>query len=68
MGEGAGGRLHNVSCYAPTTAAKRDKKKFFFQELENILFSVPKGEQYIMKEDFNARIGEGVRRMINRMT
>ena len=30
MGEGSGGRLHVVSCYAPTRAARREVKDAFF--------------------------------------
>ena len=53
----AGNRMHMVSCYAPTRAASREVKEAFFQELENIISSVPSGERYILLGDFNARVG-----------
>lgn len=57
VGRGAAGRLHVVSCYAPTRAASRETKDAFFQELENILSTVPQGEKYLLMGDFNARVG-----------
>lgn len=53
----AGNRMHMVSCYAPTRAASREVKEAFFQELENIISSVPSGERYILLGDFNALVG-----------
>ena len=57
MGEGSGGRLHVVSHYAPTRAARREVKDAFFQELDHMLASVPSGEKYVVLGDFNARVG-----------
>ena len=57
MGEGSGGRLHVVSRYAPTRAARREVKDVFFQELDNMLVSVPSGEKYVVLGDFNACVG-----------
>ena len=44
----AGSRIHMVTCYASTSAASREDKETFFQELENIISSVPSGEIYIL--------------------
>ena len=49
-------RVHLVSCYAPTRAARREDKDAFFQDLERIIASVPSGELYVVLGDFNARI------------
>ena len=57
VGKGAAGRLHVVSCYAPTRAASRETKDTFFQEIENILSAVPQGEKYVLMGDFNACVG-----------
>ena len=57
MDESAQSRLHVVSCYAPTRAASREDKEAFFQELENIISSVPSQEKYVLLGDFNARVG-----------
>ena len=50
-------KLHVVSCYALTRAASRQEKDTFFDELNNILSSVPAGEKYTVLGDFNARVG-----------
>ena len=57
VGKGAAGRLHVVSCYAPTRAASRETKDTFLQEIENILSAVPQGEKYVLMGDFNACVG-----------
>ena len=59
MGNGAAGRLHMMSCYAPTRAARRETKGAFFQEIENILSTVSQGEKYmyVLMGDFNAHVG-----------
>ena len=57
VGEGSGGILHVVSCYAPTRAASREMKDAFFLELEHMLSSIPSGEKYVVLGDFNARVG-----------
>ena len=51
-------RLHIISCYAPTRAASRETKDEFFQELENIMASIPAGERYIILGDFNPRVDQ----------
>ncbi len=53
-------KVHLVSCYAPTRAASREVKEAFFQELENIISSIPPEEMYIILGDFNARVGSRV--------
>ena len=53
----AGSRIHMVSCYASTSAVSREDKETLFQELENIISSVPSGERYILLGDFNALVG-----------
>ena len=50
-------RVHLVSCYALTRAASRENKEAFFQELDNIISTVPSGEMYVLLGDFNARVG-----------
>ena len=58
MTEGERGRLHIVSCSAPTRATKREEKENVFQEFESMLLSVPTGERYILLlGNFNACTG-----------
>ena len=57
VSEGAMGRLHVVSCYAPTTAASREDKEAFFQELDNIISLVPSNEKHFLLGDFSAHVG-----------
>ena len=57
MGKGCGGRLHVLSCYAPTRAARREVKDAFLQELDHMLVSVPSGEKYVVLGDFNHHVG-----------
>ena len=54
---GLSGKLHVVSCYAPTRAVRRDVNVAFFQDMECFLSSVPSGEKYLLLGDFNARVG-----------
>ena len=56
-GEGSGGRVRVVSCYAPIRAARREVKDAFFQELDHILASVLSGEKSVLLGDFNACVG-----------
>ena len=55
--EVSGGRLHILSCYAPTFAATREEKDNFFDMLQAALSSIPSEECYVMLGDFNARVG-----------
>ena len=54
---GCTGRLHVLSCYAPTRAALREDTDDFFNQLVAFMSSVLVGEHYIILGDFNARIG-----------
>ena len=54
---GRTGRLHVLSCYAPTRAAQREDKEDFFNQLAAFMSSVPVGEHYVILGDFNARVG-----------
>ena len=57
VGGGNGGKLHVLSCYAPTFAASRDEKDAFFDTLQQALSAIPVNECYVMLGDFNARVG-----------
>ena len=50
------GRMHTLSCYAPTFAATREKDQFF-DNLQAALSSILSDECYVMMGDFNARVG-----------
>ena len=53
------GRKHAtiVSAYAPTMTNEDDVKNKFYEDLHNVLTSVPKGDKLILLGDFNARVG-----------
>ena len=51
-----GGRLYVVSCNVPTRAASREEEENFFQDAENIICSLPKGERYVLLGNFNAHV------------
>ena len=55
--DASSGRLHILSCYAPTFAATREKKDRFFDKLQVVLSSFPSDECFVMMGDFNARVG-----------
>ena len=57
IGSGRSGRLHMLSCYAPTFSASREEKDRFFDLLQEALSSIPAEECYVMLGDFNARVG-----------
>ena len=57
IGGGRSGRLHLLSCYAPTFAASREEKNSFFDLLQDALSSIPSEECYVMLGEFNARVG-----------
>ena len=59
MGGGSGGRVHMVSGYASTRAARREEKNAFFQELDYTFLNLPSGEKYVVLSDFNACVGPG---------
>ena len=54
---GCTGRLHVLSCYALTRAARREDTDDFFNRLVAFMSSVPVKEHYIILGDFNAHIG-----------
>ena len=56
-GKGKSGRLHVLSCYAPTFAASREEKDKFFDLLQDALSAIPSGECYVMLGGFNACVG-----------
>ena len=49
--------LHIISAYAPTRAASREAKDKFFQDLDQVLSSIPSNEPYVLLGDFNAHVG-----------
>ena len=51
------GRLHILSCYAPTFIASREEKGKFYKDLQAAVSSVPSNECFGMLGDFNARVG-----------
>ena len=57
IGSGRSGRLHVLSCCAPTFAASREEKNSFFDLLQDALSSIPAEECYVMLGDFNACVG-----------
>ena len=57
QGQTNSGRLHILSCYAPTFAASRVEKDQFLNDLQQALDSIPSRESYVMLGDFNARVG-----------
>jgi len=46
--------------YAPQVGLADDIKKFFWEELEDVVLSVPQNEKLIMEGDFNGHIGEKI--------
>ena len=54
---GHAGRLHALSCYAPTRAASREDKDNFLNQLDVFITSVPAGDYYVILGDFNAHVG-----------
>ena len=57
VGRSSSGRLHIISCYAPTYAASREDKNSFFDTLQDAISSIPSDECYVLLGDFNARVG-----------
>ena len=51
------GKLHVLSCYAPTRAASRIEKDEFYNLLHQALDEIPSSEMFIVLGDFNARVG-----------
>ena len=53
------GRLHILSCYAPTYGASREAKTNVFNHLQEAMNEIQSDEPYLilMLGDFNARVG-----------
>ena len=51
-----GGRPYVVSYNVPTRAASREGEQTFFQEAENIIFSLPIRERHVLLGNFNAQV------------
>lgn len=50
-----------VQIYAPTTTAEEDAIDRFYEELQNEVNKMPKGDSLIVMGDFNAKVGSGER-------
>ena len=51
-------RVHLVSCYMHLPEQQVERTRMlFFQELDNIISSVPSGEMNVLLGDFDARVG-----------
>ena len=48
-----------VVCNAPTFRAPASQKENFFQDLQDIILSVPADQSLVLLGDFNARVGSG---------
>uniref|UniRef100_A0A8D9AY99 Craniofacial development protein 2 n=1 Tax=Cacopsylla melanoneura TaxID=428564 RepID=A0A8D9AY99_9HEMI len=46
-----------ICCYAPTLNSPEQQKTKFYEELKNVVNSVPKKEKIIIAGDLNARVG-----------
>ena len=46
-----------VSVYVPTMANQDEHKEAFYQQLDEVIRSIPAGDKLIVLRDFNARIG-----------
>ena len=57
QGNGSSSFLYVLSCYASTFAANREEKNAFFDTLQQALSTVPADECYVLRGDFNARVG-----------
>ena len=47
-----------ISCYAPTLTSSEEIKDQFYEQLDNLLASIPRHEKIILLGDFNARVGK----------
>ena len=55
----AGEEILNVICvYAPQVELADDIKRMFWEELEEVMQSVPQNEKLCLGGDFNGHIGE----------
>ena len=46
-----------ISAYAPTLPASDASKEEFYEELTNVIDSVPRRDELFLLGDFNARVG-----------
>ena len=53
----ASGRMHVLSCYAPTFTATKKEKDRFFDSLQVALSSIPPDECFMMLGAFNCHVG-----------
>ena len=53
------GYITAISAYAPTLLASDEDKDEFYQQLSDLLSSIPAGHDVALLGDFNARIGAG---------
>ncbi|XP_029638786.1 craniofacial development protein 2-like [Octopus sinensis] len=51
------GRTHHISAYAPILTAENEKKDQFYEELQDMINSVLRADQFFLMGDFNARVG-----------
>ena len=51
------GYITVISTYAPTLLASDEDKDEFYQQLSDLLSSIPAGHDIALLEDFKARIG-----------
>ena len=57
-----GGRYLSFICvYAPTMSYSDEEIQSFYQDLKNVLSSIPKEDKLIVAGDFNARVGQDSR-------
>ncbi|KAK3506526.1 hypothetical protein QTP70_006437 [Hemibagrus guttatus] len=53
--------LNVVSGYAPQVGYELEEKERFWSELDEVIESIPTGEQVVIGADFNGHVGEGNR-------
>ncbi|XP_014769963.2 craniofacial development protein 2-like [Octopus bimaculoides] len=51
------GRAHLISAYVPILTAENDKKDQFYEELQDMINSIPRADKLSLMSNFNARIG-----------
>lgn len=53
-------RIHIVSCYAPDISKTRSEREAFFNDLQDLIKSIPSTQKIFIIGDLNARIGNQV--------
>lgn len=57
-----GGVMMNVvSAYAPQVGCKLEEKENFWNELDELMQSIPRGERVVVRADLNGHVSEGNR-------